>query len=99
MPCRLWATPPSRRALRWAELVALSFLAFYLFLALLFGRGIEKCAQTLETRPGYSVLASFLTVLLSPVAIVLLCLTVIGIILVPFLAAGLFFATLFGRAV
>ncbi|HUR58300.1 MAG TPA: RDD family protein [Opitutaceae bacterium] len=84
--------------LGWAWAVALGFLAFYLLLTLLFRGGIERCATTLETRPGYSVLAAVLTVLLAPLAIVLLCFTVVGIAIVPFLAAGLFFASLFGKA-
>ncbi len=91
----LWVGPH----LGWAWAVAFSFLAFYLLLALLFRSGFERCAQTLETRPGYSVLAAVLTVLLAPIAIVLLCFTVVGVALVPFLAAGLFFAGLFGKAV
>jgi uncharacterized RDD family membrane protein YckC len=85
--------------LGWAWLVAFSFFAAYLLLALLFAGAIEKCVVTLETRPGSSILASVLTVLLSPVAMVLLAVTVVGALLVPFLAVGLFFAGLFGKAV
>jgi uncharacterized RDD family membrane protein YckC len=83
----------------WAWVVALSFLGLYLLLALIFPRGIEKCATTLETRPGYSILASILTVVLTPVAFVLLTVTLVGIFLVPFFAMGLFFVKLFGKAV
>lgn len=85
--------------LGWAWTIAFSFLAFYLLLGLLFPRGIVQCAETLETRPGSSIVASVLTVLLTPVAIVLLAITVVGALLVPFLGAGLFFAGLFGKAV
>lgn len=85
--------------LGWAWLVALSFFALYLLLALIFPRGVEKCVVNLETRPGHSVLWSFLTVLLTPVAIVLLAVTVIGAVLVPFIGAGLLAAKLFGKAV
>jgi hypothetical protein len=60
---------------------------------------LERCVETLETRPGYSVLASVLTVLLAPVAIVLLAITIVGALLVPFLGAGLIGAKLFGKAV
>jgi len=93
---RLLAFAPN---LGWAWGVAFSFFAFYLLLGLLFGHGIEKCALTLETRPGASILSSVLTVLLTPVATILLAVTVIGALLVPFVAAGLFFAGLFGKAV
>jgi uncharacterized RDD family membrane protein YckC len=85
--------------LGWAWGAAFAFLAFYLLLSLLFSRGIERCVETLETRPGSSILASVLTVLLSPVAIIVLAITVVGALLIPFFAAGLFFATLFGKAV
>lgn len=85
--------------LGWAWLVALSFLALYLLLALLFPRGVDRCAETLENRPGYTILASMLTVLLTPVVIVLLVFTVVGAVLVPFLLVGLMFAGLFGKAV
>ncbi len=83
----------------WAWAAAFSFLAFYLLLALLFPRAVVMCAETLETKPGYSILASMLTVLLTPVAIVVLALTVVGAVLIPFLGAGLMFASLFGKAV
>lgn len=87
------------RNLCWAWIIAGSFLALYVAIALLFRSGLDQCTRTLETRPGYTVLAALLTVLLSPVAIILLVLTVVGVFLVPFLAAGLFCATLFGKAV
>ncbi len=85
--------------LMWAWWIALGFLAAYVVLALLFGRGVGKCVETLEQRPGYSILAALLTVLLGPVVIILLILTGVGIVAVPFLAAGLFFAGFFGKAV
>ncbi len=87
------------RDLGWAWLVGLSLLGFYALLALLFRGGIEKCVTTLETRPGMSLVSSVLTVLLSPVVIVLLVATVIGVVIVPFLAIGLMFAGLFGKTV
>ncbi len=93
---RLLAFGPN---LMWAWWVALSFLAFYVVLALLFGKGVDKCVATVEERPGYSILAALLTVLLIPVAVVLLAITGVGIAVIPFLAAGLFFAGLFGKVV
>ena len=98
--CVFYARPLAfKENLGWAWNIALALLAFYTVLGLLFGRAIEKCATTLETRPGFTLLASVLTVLLTPVAMVLLAVTVIGAIFVPFLAVGLFFAGLFGKAV
>ncbi len=85
--------------LGWAWAIAVSFLVLYVFLALLFRSGLEKCMDTLTTRPGASVITSFLTVLISPVAFILLVMTGVGIFLVPFLGAALFFTSLFGTAV
>lgn len=91
----LWVGPH----LEWAWALALGFLALYVVFALLFRGGVEKCVTTLETRPGSTIIASLLTILLSPVFIVLLCVTVVGVALVPFFAVGLLIATLFGKAV
>ena len=85
--------------LGWAWMIAIGVFAFYVLLALLFPRAFEKCAETLEQRPGYSLLAVLLTVLILPVLIVLLAITGIGVLLIPFIAAGLFFAGIFGKAV
>jgi uncharacterized RDD family membrane protein YckC len=86
-------------SVKWAWIVALSFFGFYLFLALLFPGSVGKCVQLLEARPGASVMAGVGSVVLTPVAYVLLTITVVGVLVVPFLAGGLFFAGLFGRAV
>ncbi len=93
---RLLAFEPS---VAWAWAVALAFLVFYAVIALIFHRGVEKCAETLEQRPGRSILSTVLTVLLTPVVFILLIVTVVGIALVPFLAAGLFIAKIFGKVV
>ena len=85
--------------LGWVWVVAVAFLGFYLLLALLLPGPLERCVGTLEQRPGSSVLASLLTVVLSPVVCVLLALTVVGLAVLPFLALALFFAGLFGKAV
>ena len=85
--------------LQWAWGFALGFLALYVVLALLFGNAMTKCAVTLETRPGGSILTALLTLLLTPVLIVLLCVTVVGIAVVPFLGMALVVAALFGKAV
>ncbi len=98
--CALYARPLAIAPhLAWAWWIALSFLALYVMLALIFPSGVDKCIATLEERPGRSVLVALLTQLLAPVLVVLLCITVIGIALVPFVAAGLFFAKIFGKVV
>lgn len=82
----------------WAWVVAAGFLALYIFLALVFRPGIEKCAETLEQKPGYTILAALLTVLALPLLFLLLTITGIGVVAVPILGVGLMFCRLFGRA-
>lgn len=97
--CLIWGRPLAfGENLGWAWMFAGVLLAFYMMLALIFPRGIERCAEVLEQRPGNTILAALLAALLSPIVFVLLAITGIGLVLVPFLAAGLFFGSLFGKA-
>jgi uncharacterized RDD family membrane protein YckC/cytoskeletal protein CcmA (bactofilin family) len=85
--------------LEWAWTLALGLLAFYACLALMFRSGVDACVQTLESRPGHTALAALLGILLTPVLLILLCVTIIGIAAIPFVVAGLFCMSLFGKAV
>jgi len=98
--CLLWGRPLAfGENLGWAWTIAIAVFIAYVFLALLFPRAFEKCAETLEQRPGYSMLAVLLTVLITPVLIVLLIVTGVGILLLPFVIAALLFGSIFGKAV
>jgi uncharacterized RDD family membrane protein YckC len=98
--CLLYGRPLSLApGLGWAWGLALTFLALYAALALLFREGLTRCVQTFETQPGHSVLAALIAMLLTPVLVVLLCVTVIGIAAVPFVLLALFCVALFGKAV
>jgi uncharacterized RDD family membrane protein YckC len=85
--------------LGWAWSLALGMLAFYACLALMFRAGVDECVRTLESEPGHTALAALLGILLTPVLLVLLCVTVIGIAAVPFVVGALFCMSLFGKAV
>ncbi len=88
--------------LMWAWYVAFGFLAFYALIAVIAPTGVQRCVDTLEQRPGSSLLAALLTMLLTPVAYLLLVLTltlVIGFVLIPLFSLGLFFAAIFGKIV
>ncbi len=85
--------------LGWAWTLALGLLAFYACLALMFREGIDQCVHTLESQPGHTALAALIGILLTPVLLVLLCVTVIGIAAVPFVVGALFCMSLFGKAV
>jgi uncharacterized RDD family membrane protein YckC len=98
--CLLYGRPLSLApGLGWAWGLAFAFLALYAGLALLFREGLTRCVQTFETQPGQAVLAALLAMLLTPVLVVLLFVTVIGIAAVPFVVFTLFCAGLFGKAV
>ncbi|HYC71847.1 MAG TPA: RDD family protein [Opitutaceae bacterium] len=84
--------------LGWVWAVAAGFLIFYMLLALVFPRGIERCAEVLEQKPGNTIIATIVTALFMPVLIVVLVMTGIGIVLIPFVVIGLFIAGLFGKA-
>lgn len=97
--CLRWGRPLwFGENLGWAWAVAGGFLLFYMLLALIFPRGIERCAEVLEQQPGSTILAALLTALLTPVLIILLTITGVGIALLPFIGAALFFGGLFGKA-
>jgi uncharacterized RDD family membrane protein YckC len=88
--------------LMWAWYVAFGLLAFYALIALITPAGVQKCMETLDTRPGSSLLAALLTMLLTPIAYLLLVLTLtiaIGFVLLPLFSLGLFFAAIFGKIV
>jgi uncharacterized RDD family membrane protein YckC len=98
--CLLYGRPLAfAPGLGWAWGLALAFLALYVGLALLFREGLSRCVQTFETQPGRSILAGLIAALLTPVLLVLLCITVIGIAAIPFVAFGLICVGLFGKAV
>ena len=85
--------------LGWLWSLAIGALAFYTLLALMFRSGVERCVGTLESHPGNVALAALIAMLLTPVLIILLCVTVIGIAAVPFVVILLFCASLFGKVV
>jgi uncharacterized RDD family membrane protein YckC len=98
--CLLLGRPLAFTAgLGWAWTLALGFLAFYCCLALMFRAGVDQCVHTLESQPGHTALAALLGILLTPVLLILLCVTVIGIAAVPFVVGALFCMSLFGKAV
>lgn len=77
-------------------MIALIHLGIYLVIALVLPRGVEACVETFEEKPGMSILAAFLSFLLTPLVVILLAATVIGL---PVALAALFFLSFFSRAV
>jgi uncharacterized RDD family membrane protein YckC len=98
--CLLFARPLAfAPGLGWAWGLALACLALYVALAVLFREGLSRCVRTFDTQPGHTVLAGLSAALLTPVLLVLLCVTVIGIAAVPFVVFTLICVSLFGKAV
>lgn len=85
--------------LGWAWAIALSLLALYALLSVLFPGAILRCLQTLQAHPGHSLLAALLGSLLTPLAIGVLCVTVIGLAAVPILVLAIIAAGFVGKAV
>jgi uncharacterized RDD family membrane protein YckC len=85
--------------LGWAWTIALGVLALYALFAVMFRDPLDRCVKTLQTRPGETIIASVLTMLLSPVLYVILAITIIGIAFIPIVSFAVFLATLFGKAV
>ncbi len=85
--------------LGWAWTIALTVLALYALFAVVFRRPLDQCVRTLEERPGETIVASVLAMLLSPVLYVVLGITIIGIAFMPIVGFGMLLATLFGKAV
>jgi uncharacterized RDD family membrane protein YckC len=83
----------------WAWTLAFVALGLYLFAALIFAPAVEHCMQVLEKYPGQSLLTMILTIVATPIVFVILCVTIVGIIAVPFLGIALFLAKFFGKLV
>jgi uncharacterized RDD family membrane protein YckC len=98
--CLFYGRPLSLSVgLGWAWGLALGFLALYVCLALLAPVPIRRCVHTFETRPGQTLLAAIIAMLLWPVLIVLLGVTLVGIAAIPFVVTAIVCAVLFGKAV
>lgn len=83
----------------WAWSIALGTLLVYALLALLFREGVQRCIQTLDDHPGASLLAAFASALLTPVLMLALVFTIVGIFAIPLFWLALLCAGVFGRVV
>lgn len=81
----------------WMWLAAAALLALYILTAIVLKRPVEVVTDVAVERAGTSFAVGFLVAaLFGPVSLVLLA-TVLGLIAVPFLIAGVLFATWMGR--
>jgi uncharacterized RDD family membrane protein YckC len=92
----LWARPFPPNV-GWAWLIAIILLLVNLLLLVIFPQPIQACVDTIERKPITSFFAGILAKLLLGLFIALLAITVVGLIVVPFLAAGALVGALFGK--
>jgi len=81
----------------WIWAVAAGFSLLYFLVALLFPRPVRACVEELDRRPATTFLLGLLTKLLVPLLFLLLIVTVIGILVLPFVIAALFLGTVVGK--
>ena len=79
--------------------VAGVFLVFYILLAALFPKPMERCRIALEEKPFQSFLAGILVHAAHPAFVILMAIIVIGLVLVPFVDLALLAFSIFGKAV
>lgn len=81
----------------WPWIVAGTFLAVYLALLLVFPSAARAVYNALEERPVTSIFTGLLTMILFAPLTFLLIVSVVGIIVVPFLKISLLLALIFGK--
>lgn len=74
------------------------FFLGYLVTAILFPRPVQICAYSMRTRPASSFLLGILLPILVVTVSLLLIMTGVGVLALPFVAAALIFATVLGKA-
>jgi uncharacterized RDD family membrane protein YckC len=83
--------------LQWLWGISFAFLAIYTLLALLFRDAATHCITTLNDHPAESLITAILAVLLTPLTLVLLAITIVGILIIPIALVTLFCAAVFGK--
>src|ERR1041384_7859711 len=87
--------PPS---VRWVWIFHGAMLLVLIGMTLLFPKPVAVGAKAIGERPVVSIFSGFLTAILFIPVLLLLVVTVVGIIAVPFAIAGIILAALFGKA-
>jgi uncharacterized RDD family membrane protein YckC len=88
---------PLTFGLGWVWVVAGVLLAFHVLAQLLFPKPVQACVASLENRPVGSLFAGVLFLLLFAPVVVLLSVSVVGIVVIPFLLCGMIVAAVLGK--
>ena len=83
--------------LGWIWTIALAFLLINLLINLVFDAPVRACATTLRDRPLSAFITGVLVVLLIAPICVLLAISVVGIVVIPFFWIAVLIATLIGK--
>lgn len=89
---------PLAPGLGWMWILTGISLILYLLLALVFPKPIATCAKVLETRPVASMVAGLLAFVLTGPLMLLLVLSLVGILVIPFIACAMVLVLVFGKA-
>lgn len=81
----------------WYWVVAIVFLLLYLLIAAATPRPVAACVNELTQRPATTFLLGLLMKLLLPLVFIILAITGIGMVVVPFILAAVFIAGLIGK--
>jgi uncharacterized RDD family membrane protein YckC len=92
----IWGRPLPHQ-LGWVWVVAGVFLLINLLLAVLLPRPVQACVDGMEKQPIGSLFTGFAVVILCGPLLVLLAMSGVGIILIPFVLAGLVVTFLLGK--
>jgi uncharacterized RDD family membrane protein YckC/cytoskeletal protein CcmA (bactofilin family) len=82
----------------WVWFVAIAFFLIYLLVTLVLPRPVTVCVDEITRRPMTTFFIGLLAKLLVPLVMLLLIVTGIGIVVVPFLLAALIAGALIGKA-
>lgn len=81
----------------WVWVVAGVIFLFYLLVAVVLQKPVQTCVNEIARRPVTTFFTGLLTKLVAPIVMLILVATGIGLIVVPFLWAALFFAAIIGK--
>jgi len=81
----------------WVWVVAGAFFLFYLLVATAFPRPVQACVEVLNDRPATTMVLGVLAKLLAPIVSLILAVTGIGLLVLPFVALALFIGVIVGK--
>jgi len=81
----------------WVWPIAGVFFLLYLLIAAVFQRPVRACVDELQRRPATTFMLGLLTKILLPIVFMVLAITGVGLLVLPFLFAGLLMAAMVGK--